>query len=198
MSSNAIRFKAAIRRFDEENARDPHTEVVDGSPQPRELIYARRLTDWVLRLQPEASEPLKLAARCQHLCRWAIPRTEYPMDRAGYLKWRADLRKFHAEKSGHILRDVGYDPEMAGKVQALNLKKNFPHDADSRILEDALCLVFLQYQLSELAAKTDDEKVVNALRKSWNKMTDQARAEALKLAYGPHETELIRQALQGG
>ena len=189
------RFENALRRFDEANARDPNTERVGGVARPREVVYAERLTDWVLRLQPEASEPLRLAARCQHLCRWESPRSRYPMDRAGYLKWRTELKKFHAEKSGQILREVGYDGEVVGKVQALNLKKNFPNDADSRTLEDALCLVFLQHQLTELAAKTDDEKMINALRKSWLKMTEQARAEALKLTYGPREMELIQKAL---
>ena len=176
---------------------DPNTELVDGVSQSRELIYARRLTDWVLRLSPAAAEPLRLAARCQHICRWEIPRSRYPMDRAGYLKWRAELKKFHAEKSGQILREVGYGEELAGQVQALNLKKNFPADPDSRIIEDALCLVFLQFQLTELAAKTDDDKMINALRKSWQKMTPAAHAEALKLPYGPRELSLIEQALKG-
>lgn len=155
MAADTTRFQAALRRFDAANAKDPHTELVGGVPQPRELVYAERLTEWVLRLQPDASEVLKLAARCQHLCRWAIPRNEYPMDRSGYLKWRAELKKFHAEKSGQILREVGFDDDVVSNVQALNLKKNFPADADSRVLEDALCLVFLQYQLTELAAKTE-------------------------------------------
>lgn len=119
------------------------------------------------------------------------------MDRVGYLKWRAELKKFHAEKSGQILREVGYDEELAGQVQALNLKKNFPADPDSRIIEDALCLVFLQFQLTDLAAKTDDDKMINALRKSWQKMTPAAHAEALKLPYAPRELSLIEQALKG-
>ena len=97
------RFDAAIRRFDEENSRDPNQE----NARPRELLYAGRLTDWVLKLSPAASEALRLAARCQHICRWQSPRENYPMTRAGYLKWRADLKKFHAEKSGEILREVG-------------------------------------------------------------------------------------------
>lgn len=195
MTSDPTRFNTAIGRFDEENTKDPNTELVDGVPQPRELVYATRLTDWVLRLQPDAAEALKLAARCQHLCRWIIPRSQYPMDRPGYLKWRSELKKFHAEKSGQILREVGYDEDVVSQVQALNLKKNFPNDSNSRILEDALCLVFLQYQLTELAAKTDDEKMINALRKSWLKMTGQARTEALKLSYSPREMKLIQQAL---
>ncbi|MBI3879944.1 MAG: DUF4202 domain-containing protein [Verrucomicrobia bacterium] len=193
--SDVARFEKALRCFDEENARDPNTELVAGVARPRELVYAERLSEWVRRLEPAASEPLRLAARCQHLCRWMIPRSSYPMDRAGYLKWRAELKKFHAEQSAQILREVGYGEEVVSRVQALNLKKDFPADPESRVLEDALCLVFLQFQFAELAAKTDDEKMINALRKSWHKMTEPARAEALKLSYGERELALIRHAL---
>ncbi len=192
MSSDAAKkFEAAIRRFDEENGRDPNIE----NGQPRELLYATRLTNWVLRLSPNASEALRLAARCQHLCRWEIPRASYPMTRPGYLKWRADLKKFHAQRAGEILREVGYDDETIRRVQDLNLKKNFPADPESRLLEDALCLVFLEFQCADLAAKTDDDKMVNALKKSWEKMTEAARTEALKLNYSPREKELIQKAL---
>ncbi|HSY18061.1 MAG TPA: DUF4202 domain-containing protein [Candidatus Acidoferrales bacterium] len=185
------KFDAALRRFDAENSRDPNLEA----GQPRELLYAQRLTDWVLKLSPNASEVLRLAARCQHICRWESPRENYPMTRPGYLKWRADLKKFHAEKSGAILREVGYDDATIHRVQDLNLKKNFPADAEVRILEDALCLVFLEFQFAALAAKSDDDKMINALRKSWEKMTEAARAEALKLNYGPREKNLIERAL---
>lgn len=194
-SSN--RFDDAIRKFDEANACDPNRVVVAGASQPRELAYARRLADWVLKLCPDASEPLRLAARCQHLCRWEIPRASYPMDRAGYLRWRAELKRFHAAKSAEILRSVGYDEETVRRVQDLNLKKNFPADPGCRVLEDALCLVFLEHQLAELAAKLDDEKIINALRKSWQKMTPAAQAEALKLKFTPREQALIQRALAG-
>ena len=185
------KFAAAIRRFDGENSRDPNQ---DGG-RPRELVYAERLTDWVLKLQPDASEALRLAARCQHICRWESPREKYPMTRPGYLKWRADLKAFHAKKSGEILRETGYDEATICRVQDLNLKKNFPADPEVRVLEDALCLMFLQFQLAELAAKSDDDKMINALRKSWGKMTEAARAGALQLNYGPHEKSLIERAL---
>ena len=138
---------------------------------------------------------MRLAARCQHLCRWQIPRANYPPTRAGYLKWRADLKKFHAQRAGDILRETGYDDETIRRVQDLNLKKHFPADADARLLEDALCLVFLEFQFADLAAKTDDDKMVNALRKSWEKMAAAARAEALKLNYGAREKNLIQRAL---
>lgn len=184
-------FQKAIARFDAENSRDPNLE--DG--RPRELLYAERLTQWVEKLAPAASEILRLAARCQHICRWESPRENYPMTRPGYLKWRAELKKFHAEKSGTVLREVGYDEETIRRVQDLNLKKNFPADPECRVLEDALCLVFLEFQFAALAAKSDDEKMINALKKSWVKMTAPARAEALKLHFGEREKNLITRAL---
>ena len=192
----ARRFEAALHRFDEENARDPNTETADGVVQPREWLYARRLSDWVGRLCPDASEPLRLAARCQHLCRWEIPRSSYPMTRAGYLQWRANLKKYHAQKAGDILRELGYPEAVVRCVQDLNLKKHFPDDPETRVLEDALCLVFLEYQLADLAVKTAEDKTINALRKSWQKMTPAGRAEALKLNYGPREKVLLERALK--
>jgi len=191
------KFETAIRRFDEENSRDPNRETVNGVAHPRELLYAQRVTRWELLLAPEASEALRLAARCQHICRWQSPRENYPMTRPGYLKWRADLKKFHAEKSGAILREVGYDEHTIRRVQDLNLKLNFPADAETRTLEDALCLVFLEFQFAALAAKTDDAKTINALQKSWGKMTEAAREEALKLNYGEREKALLHLALKG-
>jgi hypothetical protein len=195
--ADARRFEAALRRFNEENARDPNMETADGVARPRELLYAQRLSDWVLRLSLHASEPLRLAARCQHLCRWEIPRNTYPMTRTGYLLWRATLKKFHAQKAGEILHELGYPEEVVRRVQDLNLKKHFPDDPETRVLEDALCLVFLEYQLADLAAKTAEDKTINALQKSWHKMTPAARAEALKLNYGEREKALLERALKG-
>jgi hypothetical protein len=190
------RFEAALRRFDEENARDPHVEQAAGVAHPRELAYAQWLTEWVLKLRPEASEELRLAARCQHLCRWLVPRESYPMTRAGYLKWREGLKHFHAEKAGEILREVGYPAQVIARVQSLNLKKDFPHDAEGRVLEDALCLVFLEHQLGDLASKTTEDKMINALQKAWRKMTPTGQAEALKLSYTPEQRVLLEKALK--
>ncbi|HEX3890424.1 MAG TPA: DUF4202 domain-containing protein [Verrucomicrobiae bacterium] len=190
---DAKKYEAALLRFDAENSRDPNFE----NSQPRELLYAQRLTSWVLRLCPNASEELRLAARCQHICRWQSPRENYPMTRAGYLKWRANLKKFHAQKSGEILREVGYEEKTILRVQDLNLKKNFPNDFETQILEDALCLVFLEFQFADLAAKTAEDKTINALQKSWAKMSEAARAEALKLNYGEREKILLQRALNG-
>ena len=193
---NPERFQAALRRFDEENSRDPDTEIVNGAPHPREAVHAQWLTDWVLKLCPGASEALRLAARCQHLCRWMIPRDSYPMTRAGYLKWREELKKFHAQRAGEILREAGYPENLIQQVQNLNLKKNFPGDPESRILEDALCLVFLEHEFAALAGKTPGEKMIGILQKTWKKMSPAGQAEALKLSYSPVEKSLLERALK--
>jgi hypothetical protein len=189
------RFEAAIRRFDEENAKDPNQELIDGMLRPRELVYAQWLTEWVLRLSPEASEELRLAARCQHVCRWMLARNSYPLTRQGYLQWREALKRFHAQKAGEILLEVGYPPKRVARVQELNLKKGFPHDPEGRVLEDALCLVFLEHQFGSLSVKTSDEKMINALQKSWAKMTPFAQTWALRLPYKEHEKALLDKAL---
>jgi hypothetical protein len=196
MSALSPLFQTAIARFDAENARDPNSEFADGVYHPRELLYARRLTEWVLRLAPEASEVLQLAARCQHICRWTIPRQTYPMTRPGYLRWRADLKEFHARTAGKILREVGYADDLVQKVQDLNLKRNFPRDPESRVLEDGLCLVFLQFQFAELAGRMEDDKIINAVQKTWKKMTSAAHEHALALPLGEKEKALVARALR--
>ena len=126
-----------------------------------------------------------------------IPRDSYAKTKAAYLKWRNDLKQFHAKKTGDILREVGYSESLVSKVQALNLKLNFPLDPPSQVLEDALCLVFLEFQFAELAARTPDDKMINALKKSWKKMSPIARDRALQLRFGPREKSLLERALTG-
>ena len=192
---NPERFEAATALFDRENSQDPTLEEADGTKVPRELLYAWRLTDWVLRLCPAASEALRLAARCQHICRWMVPRETFPMNRAGYLRWREELKKFHAAKAGEILTEVGYPEAFIARVQSLNLKKGFPNDPEGRVLEDALCLEFLEHQFGALAEKASEDKMINALQKSWKKMTPQAQALAKQLRYTRRQQELLASAL---
>ncbi len=121
------RFKSCIEVFDKINAQDPHREIFEGKEYPRELLYAQRLTDWVKKLDPQASEALFLASRCQHLKRWEIPRTDFEEGRLGYLKWRKRLYQYHAEEAEKILKEVGYDATTIEKVKNINLKKNLKH-----------------------------------------------------------------------
>jgi hypothetical protein len=184
---NSARFQDAIARIDAANAADP---------RGIELPYAERLSAWVERLAPDASEALRLAARAQHICRWMIPRESYPAGRIGYLKWREDLKHFHAKKAGEILREVGYDDATVARVQDLICKRNFPRDPEGRVLEDALCLVFLETQLAETTDKTGEEKMIGILQKTWRKMTPQARDIALGLPVTDTQRALIEKALR--
>ncbi len=110
---NSDRFNEAIRRFDAANAEDP-----------RQIIYAQKMTEWLHRLYPDASEPLRLAARSQHIRRWMIPRSDYPMTRPGYHKWRTALYDFHAQTAAEILADCGYDAQTIAQVQSLLRKRD--------------------------------------------------------------------------
>lgn len=189
------RFATAVEKFDAANRLDPHKELIDGREVAHELLNAKRLSGWVEKLAPNASEPLRLAAHCQHIRRWEIPRASYPEGRAGYLKWREDLKKFHAEKAAEILREVGYDERVIRRVQDLNLKWNLGADPEVQVLEDALCLVFFEHQLAQLAAAQSEEKMIGILQKTWKKMSPRGREIALGLQLGPKETELIQRAL---
>jgi hypothetical protein len=176
------RFALAIAAFDRENARDPSLEVVAGAARPRELVQAERLSAWVTRLAPDASEALRLAARCQHLRRWEIARSEYPQGRAGYLQWRTRLGRFHAEQSAKILTELGYDAETIAAVGRINAKVGLRSDPDVQTMEDALCLSFLEHELAAFCDKHPDDKLIEILQKSWKKMSERGRSAALALA----------------
>ena len=189
------RFNKAIAEFDLLNAQDPNHRTVDGEDVPFELFFANKMTEWVFRLNSNASEIVKLAARCQHICRWEHPRSEYPEGRVGYLTWRKDLKTFHATKSTEVLRKVGYDEDTIERVRAINLKKDLGRDPDVQLIEDALCLVFLDNQFDDLIAKTPEEKMLNILQKTWGKMSDGAHEQALALELSAEASGLLSKAL---
>jgi hypothetical protein len=184
-------FREAVERIDAANALDPNR----GAAGPHELVYARRMTEWLDRLEPGASEALRLAVRCQHLRRWMIPRANYPMTRAGYHQWRSTLARFHADEAGRILRDVGYDEATVGRVQALVRKEKLRTDPETQALEDAACLVFLVDEFSDFARRHDEQKVLGILAKTWGKMSERGRAAALALDLPSADRALIEKAL---
>ncbi len=149
------RLSQAFAIFDKANTADPNTETYQGRTYPKELLYALRMTERLNEFEPSASETLKLTARCQHICRWEIPRESYPMDRLGYLRWRQDLKKFHAEKAGQILKEVGYNQEMIDKVGFLLEKKQLKKHPETQTLEDVICLVFLEFYFEAFSKKYD-------------------------------------------
>ncbi|AXT53554.1 DUF4202 domain-containing protein [Aquimarina sp. BL5] len=185
----------AFSLFDNENAKDPNKEIVNGESISKELIYGQRMSQILNTYTSEAPEVLQLAARAQHLCRWEIPRNNYPMDRVGYLKWREELKKFHAEKASEILQEVGYEKEIIDRVSFLIQKKKLKKDEDTQILEDVICLVFLEFYYSEFYEKHTDEKVIDILQKTWKKMSEKGHQAALNLSYTEKGLDLIKQAI---
>lgn len=189
------RFRRAVAGFDRANAEDPNLETADGSPQPRELLYARRMTAALERFAPDASEVVRLAARCQHIRRWTIPRDSYPPGREGYRRWRTDLGRFHAETAGGILREAGCDETTVGRVGALLRKERLKADPEVQLLEDVICHVFLTHYVGPFAAGHDEAKVVDILKKTWRKMSDRGRAAALSLDLAPELRALLLRAV---
>jgi hypothetical protein len=185
------RFEAAIAAIDAANDGDPNVIVVDGVERPKEPAHAEMVTTWVRRLDPEASEPLLLAARAHHLRRWTIARASYPTGRAGYLKWRKALHEQHARDVAEILERVGYDETTTARVQDLVRKRGLGKDPEVQTLEDALCLVFIQTQLRDLAARLDPETLPGVIEKTKRKMSDRAIAFALELDLTPDERALL-------
>lgn len=175
------RFRAAIAAIDALNAEDPTTEAAKGEAVPAALIYGRRMSGWLLRLAPDASEALRLAARAQHIGRWKSPRGGYPSGRKGYLQWRGDLARFHADTAAAILAEAGYEAAIIERVGALLQKKRLKRDAEVQTLEDAACLVFLEHQFTEFSRQHEDEKIVDIVAKTLAKMSARGRAEAAKL-----------------
>jgi hypothetical protein len=194
-STDGERFTDAIVKIDAANRDDPNREIVDGVAHAKEVLYSRRMSRWLQHLEPHASEALQLAAHAQHIRRWTIPRSGYPMDRTGYHRWRLALAKFHAETTAEILRRVGYDSAMIERVQALIRKEKLKSDPEVQILEDVICLVFLESYFAEFSTKHDAGKVIDILKKTWRKMSPRAHRVALTLDLSPAARTLVERAL---
>ena len=192
------RFADAITAIDAANTDDPNIITARGRTGPKEVLHAELVTEWVELLRPDASEALLLAARGHHLRRWKMPRASYPAGRAGYLRWRRDLHEQHARELGAILETAGYDAETIERVQAIVRKRDLAHDAEVQTLEDALCLVFLETQLTDVAAKLDPDKLASVLEKTARKMSADGRAAIARVPLDDEGREILARALGPG
>ncbi|KAM5445823.1 hypothetical protein MaudCBS49596_007112 [Microsporum audouinii] len=195
------RFETALKKIDDVHSKDPKVVTVtttDGEEEiPDELHYAKRMTEYLLNHDPNPSELLHLAVRAQHLQRWEIPRTDYPMNRMGYLSWRTAQKKRQAAHAEEICLACGYSAEEAGRVAALVRKEDMKRDAECQVLEDVACLVFLadQFEKFEQEHGEDREKIVNILRKTWTKMSERGHELALQITMSEQAKGLVAEAL---
>jgi hypothetical protein len=176
------RFERAIALIDAANADDPNTILIHGGQRPKELAHAEMLTAWVGRLRAEPGEPLLLAARAHHVRRWERPRGDYPEGRGGYLRWRIDAERFHADVAKDLLAEAAYDAATIERVGQIIRKEGLGRDAEVQVLEDGLCLVFLETQLEEVSGRMEPEKMAAILDRVWKKMSPAGRSLAESIA----------------
>ncbi len=188
-------FQNASTWIDAENAQDPNSEIFQSINSPKELLYSNRMYEKLMVFEPNASEEIQIASKAQHICRWKMPRESYPMDRVGYLKWREDLKKFHAKTTAEILVKAGYSTEFIERVSFLIEKKLLKKDEETQLLEDVICLVFLEHYFDPFVQKHDREKMKNIILKTWNKMSEAGHQEALKINFSDANFQLIKEAL---
>ena len=184
-------------RIDAANRADPNTETAGGVECPKELLYSQRMSVWLERLRPDASDVLRIAARAQHLERWMIPRDSFPQGRSGYLRWRTAAAGHHARRTAELMQEAGCDPSEVAAVCALLRKEGLATaaaDSDVQALEDIACLVFLESYLGAFAPKHDAAKVTAILTRTWRKMSPHARREALQAGLDTDKLQLVEDA----
>jgi hypothetical protein len=193
------KYELALERIDAAHSDDPNQHQSNNTTIPYELHYAQKMTFYLERINPNASDLLRLAIRAQHLRRWEVPRSSYPATKIGYHSWRSGLQKRQAELVEKICLESGYSAEEAGRVGAMVRKADLKQgDPDTQTLEDVACLVFLDDQFDKFEKELgDEEKMIDILRKTWAKMSEAGHAEALKLNMSDKATALVTRALGG-
>ena len=198
MVSSAASYEAVIAELDALNAADPRLEAIADTPRPRELVYAERMTECLARIYPDASENLQIAARAQHVCRWQILRSDYPVGREGYNAWRAACRQHHATLAAAIMRRHGYSADHVQQVVKMLKKEDLKRNSESQALENVSAVVFVEFYMDAFAAKHpeyDDQKLAGIVRKTLRKMDTRGHAAVLKLPLTSRATQIVDLAL---
>ena len=182
----------ALAAIDDANRDDPHRH----NGQPLALVQGQLAERWVVRLEPEASPALRLAARAHHLRRWVVPRSSYPEGRAGYLHWRRDQKQRHATELHEILEQAGIDPSAADRAAAIVAKVGLGRDPEVQVFEDAVCLTFLETQLGETADRLEPDLMVDVVAKTLVKMSEAAKAAAGTIALDDRGRQLLASAVE--
>lgn len=188
---NSSPFHAAVGAIDAANALDPTRVRVRGEEQPLALAHGRLAAEWVVLLSPGVNDLVRLAARAHHLRRWELLRSQYEPGRAGYLQWKRDQRRRHADDLGALMAEVGYDPEPIAEAQAAVVRQG----EGGQLVEDAACLVFIETQLASVAEQLDRAHLVEVIRKTAKKMSPEALAAVATIPLGEAEQDLLAEAL---
>jgi len=202
MSNDQSIYDRARDLIDAANSADPNRVEADGRDWPKELLYSERMSDMLERYKPDSDEVMKLAIRTQHIERWKSPRKAYPEGRIGYLQWRKDLYKIQASRAAELMREAGYDEDSSKRAWQAVAKKNIKGNADTQLLEDVTDLVFMEHYMLEFVGKHpeySEEKWLEIIRKTWQKMSADAQQFALSGAVRLPQslTPLVHKAVAG-
>jgi hypothetical protein len=191
-----MRKITAFQLIDAAHSKDPQIEKIDQKEIPKELLYSNRMINWLLKFEPQANELQQIAAKCQHLYRWKVARSEYPLGKKGYHQWRIFLYSYQANKAAEIMEQCGYSAEEIDSVKEMVSKKSFKDNEDSQTLEDVTCLVFIAFYLEGFATKHQDDKLIKIIQRTWKKMSPKARDFALEMEHSKNVLALIKSALE--
>ncbi len=196
MSQNT-NYTKAISLINEVYTQDTDIIEHEGVSISKELLYAHRMVQTLAMFKPDATEELILAAHCQHLYRWEIPRKSYPMDRKGYHQWRTFLYSYQANKTALLLKEAGYNANSIEQVTFMMAKTDLKNDANSQTLEDVVCLVFLEFYLDAFIEqhKSDSEKLKRIIQNTWLKMSKKGHASALQIPFTPESKTIVLEAI---
>jgi hypothetical protein len=189
------RLESVFSAIDTINREDINVTIVDGSEQPKELVYGHYMSQCLNQYWQDSSEQLQIAVRAQHIKRWHLKRSEFDIGKSGYFKWRIALGKFHAELTESLMVELDYSLEEAAFTAGIIRKEKRKTNVESQTLEDVACLVFLQHYFNDFSAKHTDEKIIRILQKTWGKMSEKAHNIALSLTLPAHLADLVNQAL---
>ncbi|OPX54197.1 protein of unknown function [Oceanospirillum multiglobuliferum] len=193
--SELDRLEQTLRLIDQANSEDPNIEEWLGQLYAKELLYGIRMSNRLDQYMPDAPDYLRIAARAQHIQRWTIKRSDYPEGKVGYKHWRTELGRFHAETAAALMAETGYPQADVERVKSLIQKKQLKQDPEVQILEDVICLVFLEFYLEEFATKHSEEKLISIIQKTWQKMSEKGHEIALKLPLSEPMLALVQKAL---
>ena len=190
------RLRRTLERIDEENMQDPTKESWEHGDMPSAWVYGQRMTAWLHKLTPEPSQELQIAARAQHIRRWDVPRDTFPANRKGYLDWRVRMYDYHAEKALAIMQELGWDEDAQYQVNFYLHKRCLQTNREVQFLEDCACLIFIQYQLLDIAREHREQKVTRIIQKTWDKMTEQGHREVFAIGLPDEVHELLDKVMK--
>lgn len=199
---NNSRLNQTLQAIDQANLADPNQDTLNGELQPKEYVYSQHMTNWLFKLEENPSDLMQIACRAQHLERWKRPRASYPEGRKGYYAWRIACGQMHGRRAAEIMSENGYAPEDCKRVETIITKKELRTDANTQLLEDVACMVFLERYFSDFYdenAHYEKEKWLRIVGRTWNKMTERGQGAALTLSHKlpEHLQDLLKEAITG-